>query len=434
LAWRDAHRLLQSLKGHGSKFKRDSDWTIKGVSDVDWWSGDSSSPILYLRNLQDEVERQPIYNVLGRISGVEQPEKTIIVGNQYDAWTFGAAKPSSGTAIFLEVVRVLGELKKSGWRPLRSIEFRSWDGGEYNSVGSTEHVEARIDDLRRDGMVYLNVNAGVTGPDFKVSASPLLGTVLLHILERVKSPASNKTLRAIWSENDSSIQTLGIGSDYVAFQDLAGTTSLDMSFQGPPYPYHSGYDTLEWMETFGDPPIEDGQPDFQYHRCLAKIWALLIMDLANRELLPFDFIAYADAVQIYVTDLENYGKKRVGELDFKPLHDAAEEFLQNAKLFTEWGQVWAKLVYRDGGGFESNALAIKRISHNTRMANFETNLLDLEGGLPGREQYKHVLFGPDKWNSHDGFTCKSKFIRLTSAMSAKLSAFLKLISCSPKYS
>ena len=36
------------------------------------------------------------------------------------------AAQGSGTAVMLEVVRIFGELRKSGWRPLRTIEFASW--------------------------------------------------------------------------------------------------------------------------------------------------------------------------------------------------------------------------------------------------------------------------------------------------------------------
>lgn len=123
LAWRDAQKLLQALKGHGMQL--DSDWQ-GGVPDVEWWSGDSKSPVVELANEQDEVDRRPIYNVLGKITGLEQPEKSIIVGNHRDAWCFGASDPGSGTAAMLEVVRVFGELMKKGWRPLRTIEFASW--------------------------------------------------------------------------------------------------------------------------------------------------------------------------------------------------------------------------------------------------------------------------------------------------------------------
>ena len=124
IAWRDAQKLLQALKGHGIEL--DDEWGKGGVPDVEWWSGDSSSPIILLKNDQDEVERAPIYNVLGKIAGIEQPQKSIIVGNHRDAWCFGAADPNGGTAVLLEIIRILGELTDIGWRPLRTIEFASW--------------------------------------------------------------------------------------------------------------------------------------------------------------------------------------------------------------------------------------------------------------------------------------------------------------------
>ena len=81
LAWRDAQRLLQVLKGHGMKL--DESW-VGGVPDIsEWWTGDSGSPTVELANEQEEIERRPIYNVLGKITGVEQPEKSIIVGSEY---------------------------------------------------------------------------------------------------------------------------------------------------------------------------------------------------------------------------------------------------------------------------------------------------------------------------------------------------------------
>lgn len=68
LAWRDAQKLLQAIKGHGEKVP---DGWAGGVPDVEWWTGDQHSPIVNLMNEQDEVERQPIYNVVGKIKGLE---------------------------------------------------------------------------------------------------------------------------------------------------------------------------------------------------------------------------------------------------------------------------------------------------------------------------------------------------------------------------
>ncbi|KAK4695348.1 N-acetylated-alpha-linked acidic dipeptidase, partial [Lecanoromycetidae sp. Uapishka_2] len=395
LAWRDAQKLLQALKGHGVELDSGSGW-IGGVPGVNqWWTGDASSPTILLQNEQEEVERRPIYNVLGRITGVEQPEKSIIVGNHRDAWCFGAADPGSGTAVLLEVIRVFGDLQKKGWRPLRTIEFASWDGEEYNLIGSTEHVEARMDNLRRNGVAYLNVDVAVTGNDFVASASPILQTALLRVLERVVDPMSNKTLRAVWAEKGSTVTGLGAGSDYVAFQDMAGTSSLDMGFTGAPYPYHSCYDNFNWMDKFGD-------PGFQYHKTLAQVWALLILELSDRELLTFDFEVYANAVKGYVDDLEAYARKNGAEknsLDLTALHGAADEFTKNAMQFHAWDRSWEEEIGESR--FESNVYAIKRISHNTRKMNFETNLLDINGGLVGREQFKHVLFAPQAWSGYD---------------------------------
>ena len=277
----------------------------------------------------------------------------------------------------LEVIRIFGELRKLGWRPLRTIEFGSWDAEEYNLIGSTEHVEARIDELRRNGYAYLNVDVAVTGSDFEAAGCPLFERALLRVLGRVSDPLKQKTLRSIWEEAGTRMQGLGAGSDYVAFQDMAGTSSLDFGFTGAGYPYHSCYDNFEWMTKFGD-------PGFQYHTVMAQIWALLILEMADTPVLPFDMEAYATAVKGYVVDLEKYVETKGapldnGRFDLKPLHDAADAFVDNAAEFHMWDQTWSESV-EGAGGFESNVMAIKRMSHNTRMANFETHLLDLEDG------------------------------------------------------
>ena len=398
ISWRDARPLLKAIQGHGKVIK--DNW--QGIPRFTYWTGDHSSPIVNLANMQDEVKRQPIYNILGNIKGWEQPEKKIIIGNHRDAWCTGAADPGSGTAVLLEVVRIFGELKKLGWRPLRTIEFASWDGEEYNLIGSTEHVENRIEDLRANGYAYLNVDMAVTGIDFHAAGSPLFERPLLQVLNRVSDVILNKTIRQTWDDGQRNLEGLGAGSDYVAFQDIAGISSIDMFFKGQRYPYHSCYDNFEWMERFGDKA-------WTYHKAIGEIWALLVLELADRPLLPYDMEGYASAVSGYVDDLDAYARQHAHKrhvdnpkLDLTPLRLAAQTFKDQALVFHEWDRTWSKLVY-GSGGFESNTMAIKRMSHNSRMANFETHLLDLEegGGLPGRTQFKHVIFAPQAWSGYD---------------------------------
>lgn len=169
--------------------------------------------------------------------------------------------------------------------------FASWDGEEYNLIGSTEYVEDNMARLRKDGFAYLNVDVGVSGQTFRAAASPVFQKSLMRVLDRTSDPIVNESLRHLWDAGNKKLEGLGAGSDYVAFQDMAGTSSLDIGFEGPPFPYHSAYENFEWMDRFGD-------PGFKYHNVLAQVLALLILELAERPVLPFDMPAYASGMSI----------------------------------------------------------------------------------------------------------------------------------------
>ena len=93
------------------------------------------------------------------------------------------------------------------------------------------------------------------------------------------------------------------------------------------------------MDTVGD-------PGFAYHKTMAQIWALLILELADTELLPFDFTVYAEAVRGYVGDLETYAKAKgpTEGLNLTSLYRAADEFTKNAAEFHAWNRVWEDAV------------------------------------------------------------------------------------------
>ncbi|OJJ00430.1 hypothetical protein ASPVEDRAFT_82002 [Aspergillus versicolor CBS 583.65] len=403
LAWRDAQRLLQVLEGHGSKVPKK--W-VGGVPEVKhWWTGDEKSPIVNLKNIQDEEDRQPIYNVIGRIYGMEEPEKKIIVGNHRDSWCLGSADPGSGTAVFLELVRVFGELLTLGWRPLRTIEFASWDAEEYNLIGSTEHVEESMDNLRGNAYAYINVDVGVSGTDFEAAGCPLYERVVMQVLGRISDPVTNETLKDIWEQKKKRFAPLGAGSDYVPFQDLAGISSIDFGFTGDPYPYHSCHENYDWMAKFGD-------PGFQYHKILGQFWGLLLLQFADNPILPYDVEVYAERLASYVIDLERHAKSKDVPIDnsaskdssvnLTPLYNATSKLRGNAEQFQRWPKLWHDAVW-GAGGFENNMIAVQRMSHNFRMAKLDVNLLDnrFGGGIPNRTQFKHVVFGPQLWSGYD---------------------------------
>lgn len=381
LAWRDAKVLLQHLKGHGQKV---ADGWKGGVPDVEeWWTGDHSSPIVRLQNEQDEVVKQPIWNVYGKILGMEQTANSIILGNHRDTMAFGAIQPHSGTAVMIELARIFGNLLSRGWRPLRTIEFMSWDAEEYNSIGSTEFVEKNLDSLRENAYAYINLDAAVTGTEFRAAGSPPLERALMRALERVVDPYLNVTLKDQWESRKGKLEGLGGGGDYVPFQDIAGTSSMDLKFVGQPVPHGSSYDNFNLVEQVID-------PNFAYHALMGQVVGLLLLDLADRAIMPFDMVGYARSLDHWVLDLEGWVHKQAGAKDgatkmpFQELKDAVELIKNNAEEFEKWELEWDRSIL-SSGGFEANGLGMQRINYNGRMAAFDAALLDLElgGGVSG---------------------------------------------------
>lgn len=371
VSWRDAQVLLQHIQGFGEPCP--SDWH-GGVPDVEWWSGNSSSPIVRLKNEQDENERQEIWNVYGKIIGIEQSEKSIIIGNHRDSWSFGASDPGVGTAIMLEVSRIFGDLVSRGWRPLRTIEFMSWDAEEYNAIGSTEFVENNLEALQKNAFAYINLDVPVSGQEFHAAASPMFRKVLYKVLDRVIDPNFNTSLRMLWEDRKAELEGLGGGSDYVGFLDMAGTSSIDIRFDGAAHPYHSAYDNFDWMYHVGD-------PGFVYHTLLGQVLALLILELADRPVLPFDMGNYALSLGRYLGNLWQLGQdKGVNDrYNLDPIKDAINEAEKSILEFEKWEISWEQTVV-SSGGWEPVGLGQKRCDYNNRMANFETGLLDLEFG------------------------------------------------------
>ena len=66
----------------------------------------TSSELVYLE-VNNEYVNKTITNVIGQIHGSIEPDKLVLLGNHRDAWVFGGADPSSGTAVLMEVWLIL---------------------------------------------------------------------------------------------------------------------------------------------------------------------------------------------------------------------------------------------------------------------------------------------------------------------------------------
>ena len=80
--------------------------------------------------INNKIVMKSIYNVNGTIYGQEEPDRSVLIGSHRDAWLFGAADPSSGTATLPEISRAvaIGKMLKGRWRPRRTVKFCSWGG------------------------------------------------------------------------------------------------------------------------------------------------------------------------------------------------------------------------------------------------------------------------------------------------------------------
>nr|CAB3478261.1 unnamed protein product [Digitaria exilis] len=164
-------------------------------------------------------------------------------------------------------------------------------------IGSTEWVEENRAALTSRTVAYLNVDSAVAGPGFYASATPQLDELLkearrckIRITELRVSLTCGWLLTPLPCSNDMHVFKIGRlgggGSDYSAFVQHIGISSVDMSF-GPGYAvYHSLYDDFIWMEKFGDPL-------FQRHVAAASIWGLVALRLSDEEILPFNYGYYA---------------------------------------------------------------------------------------------------------------------------------------------
>ncbi len=273
----------------------------------------SGGPDLKVRVMVDQQkDMRRITNVVGQIKGNTYPEEWIIIGSHYDAWTFGAADPNSGTALCLAVGNIYGQLKGSGHRPERSILIAHWDAEEHGIIGSTEWVEQFQDELKGKVVAYINLDAAVTGRYFSAASAPTLKSVVTDAAKYVSFPDSSKTLYDVWNKgrqasSEPPIRSLGGGSDHLPFYAFCGIPSTAVSSSNT-YLYHTAYDNLTFYERFLDSTYVMGD-------MMAKYITILISSLANADIIPYD-------IERYVTDLYHHFDKAKEQLTKKGVDEA----------------------------------------------------------------------------------------------------------------
>ncbi|KAJ3866487.1 Zn-dependent exopeptidase [Lentinula novae-zelandiae] len=290
--------------------------TAQALMEESGMFNDSISSKLLADRISFSVDRAPapIWNTMAAIPGHIKDE-VVVLGCHRDAWVLGAADPVSGTVSLLEVVRAFGALLRTGWKPLRTILFTSWDAEEAGLVGSTEYGEDFGEWLSRYAVAYLNVDISAAGPRWLIYGTPSLSDLIQRTAQDIPHPTvEGKTLwdarhdrgfeydsvEALDSRpNATDIQMLGLGSDHAVFLLRLGIAASDQMFKGVtefdiPYHYHSIYDSHRWMQIYGD-------PGFHRHIAVARHLGLMTLRLADSLILPLNASRGASALDDYLT-------------------------------------------------------------------------------------------------------------------------------------
>src|SRR5438874_278200 len=316
ISYADATPLLSALKGAVVP----EEW--RGGLPITYHVGPGPAKV-HLK-VSSNWDMKPIYDVIATLHGSDDGQ-WVVRGNHFDAWVNGADDPISGQSALLEEARMLGELHRQGWKPKRTIIYCAWDGEEPGLLGSVEWVEAHVDELKKHAIAYINSDSSERGfvsadgtqdlqsfisdvakdvqdPETKMS---VFQRSHLNKIAKAKNAEERKDLRG---RKDLVVEALGDGSDFTAFQDYAGISTLNVEFgdEDDGTQYHSIYDDFYWYTHFVD-------TDFVYGRALAQTIGMGIMRLADADLIPVDYSPQAEAISKYETELEKLLKDKQDE-------------------------------------------------------------------------------------------------------------------------
>ncbi|RXN32018.1 N-acetylated-alpha-linked acidic dipeptidase [Labeo rohita] len=286
-------------------------------------------------------------NVMGVIRGSVEPDRYVIYGNHRDSWVHGAIDPSSGTAVMLEITRVLGKMVKEANATLRA------------------------------------------------SASPAAHGVLFTASKQVDAPGTTLSVYDNWlkysnrtSPNYGIIPNVGFltgaGSDYAAFMHYLGITSMDISYyydrtktKARIYPaYHTAYDTFDYASTYID-------PGFTSHQAVARTAGNVLLRLADSLLLPFNCTDYAESLQRYLSEAVTTFESKLAAKGI-----SMESLKKAVKLFSDTANKLDSLI-RDSDLANETPLMVRQI--NDQLMLLDRAFLD-PLAFPEQYGFRHVIW------------------------------------------
>uniref|UniRef100_A0A2K6LYV3 Aminopeptidase NAALADL1 n=1 Tax=Rhinopithecus bieti TaxID=61621 RepID=A0A2K6LYV3_RHIBE len=229
-------------------------------------------------------------------------DRYVLYGNHRDSWVHGAVDPSSGTAVLLELSRVLGTLLKKGeW--LTPVIPALWEA----KAGGSRGQEFKTSLL------------GVVAGAYRWRTRPVVGAGegpaprLNSPSGQIRSPGpGDLSIYDNWIRyfNRSSpvyglvpsLGSLGAGSDYAPFIHFLGISSMDIAYtydrsktSARIYPtYHTAFDTFDY------PWPCDLAAGFSSHQAVARTAGSIILRLSDSFFLPLKVSDYSETLRSFL--------------------------------------------------------------------------------------------------------------------------------------
>jgi len=215
-----------------------------------------------------------VRDVIGRLRGSGRPERNLILGTHYDAWSFGGVDPQSANAVLLEVARAL----QAGTPPYNDVILLFDDGEEQDYLGG--YAFARSHSWIEDVQYVIGLDTAAWGPVILLQTTPRNS----NLINKYARAVSNTTAFGFFADADWNIihDTSEIQPFYergipgLALEDptaFAGKHSDQdrIDFVKPGSLQQMGDQTLSLARYIGNLDLSQSSPSSQSYFTLFKI-------------------------------------------------------------------------------------------------------------------------------------------------------------------
>ena len=181
------------------------------------------------------------YNVLGEITGTDDPQKAVMIGAHLDSWDLGTGALDDGTGVSI-MMSAAAHIIAGGKKPKRSIHVMLFAAEEEGLFGAHEYVRAHKEDHQDFDNTILGAEWD-SGTGRIINIEPGVGPTSLNVVREigaVLAPYGVATLSTNSAKGQSDMSALG----------NAGMPAVNLGLEQTNYFYfhHKSNDTLDKVD------------------------------------------------------------------------------------------------------------------------------------------------------------------------------------------